>query len=67
MEIDGMPNSFKIHIYGLSPETLEVLLYVRSNKIANLLLRSFLSNIHRYLTTYLRLNDRNIYIYLGVF
>ena len=61
-----MPSSFKVHIYGLSPETLEVVLFVHSHKIANLLLRSFLSNIHCYLTSHLRLNERNIYVYLGV-
>jgi hypothetical protein len=61
-----LPNNFKVHIYGLSPDTLEVVLYVRNSRVANMLLRSFLSNIQRYLTTFLRLNERNIYVYLGV-
>lgn len=66
MENKPLKQTFRVHVWGYSPETMEIELFLHKTRDSYPAIQSFFQNIFYYLTTKLNLNSEHLYIFIEV-
>ena len=66
MEKKPLKQNFRVHVWGYSPEVMEIELFIHKTRDAHPAIQSFFQNIFYYLTTKLNLNSEHLYIFVEV-